>query len=130
MVAAMSGLLRSARRSMVGLLVLTLVLGINGFVGAIHSAHHLPAAIASHEHDAQGQDDGERHTPAGAPDQGCPVAAAALHLAATTGEAPPVLGAFSPVALPLALGTPHGLRLAWREPAHGRAPPLLRSLPS
>ena len=116
MVAAMSGLLRSARACVVALLAPALVLGVNGLVGAIHSTHHLPAPAESHEHDAPGES--------------CPVAAAALHMSATMVEAPPALGALSSVAQLVALGTPDGPRIVWREPARGRAPPSLRSLPS
>jgi hypothetical protein len=126
----MSGLPRSARRSIVGLLALALVLGVNGFVGAIHSAHHLPAPVESHERDAHGHGEGQREGPVGAPDESCPVAAAALHLSATMAGAPPVLEALSPVARLVTLSTPDGPRLNRREPARGRAPPSVRSLPS
>jgi DUF2946 family protein len=119
------------------LLATALVVGINGLDGAIHSVHHPLAPIESYDHDGLGHErDGHGHegegqgAPAGAPDETCPVAAAALHLAATTTETPPVLGALSPVALLVALGTPDDPRITWREPAHGRAPPSLRSLPS
>lgn len=122
MVPAMSGLLRSARPCVVALLTLALVLGINGFVGAIHSVHHLPAQ--SQAHDEQGG------APADTPDETCPVAAAASHIAATAVEPPPVLG---PVSVSARLGTPgleDALRRASREPGSGRAPPAPRSLPS
>ena len=112
------------------LLALTLVIGMNGFDGAIHSVHHLPAPVESHEHDGHAHDGEGHRAPAGVPDETCPVAAAALHLCATTAEAPPVLDALSPVALLVTLGTPDGPRIIWREPAHGRAPPSLRSLTS
>jgi len=114
----------------VALLAAALVIGINGFEGAIHSVHHPLVPVESHGHDGPGHDSEGRQAPAGATDEGCPVAAAALHLAATTTEAPPVLGALSPVADLVTLGTPDGPRIIWREPAHGRAPPSLRSLPS
>ena len=101
------------------------------FEGAIHSVHHSLVPVESHGHDVgHGHDSEGRQAPAGATDEGCPVAAAALHLAATTTEAPPVLGALSPVADLVTLGTPDGPRIIWREPAHGRAPPSFRSLPS
>ena len=122
MVAAMSGLLRSARACVVALLALALMLGVNGFVGAIHSAHHPPAPAESHEHHGQDQ------APAGAPDESCPVAAAALHLSATMVEAPPGLGALSPVARLVAGVTQDGPHIVWREPARGRAPPSFGSL--
>lgn len=127
MVPAMSGLLRSARPSVVALLALALVLGINGFVGAIHSVHHLPAPAESHAHGAHDQSDS---APAGSPDKGCPVAAAALHLAATEVAALPALDpsrAEAELAAPRPLDAP---RRASREPGSGRAPPSLRSLPT
>ena len=137
MVPAMSGLLRSARPGLVALLAVALVFGFNGLEGAIHSVHHLPAAVErydhdglGHEHDGHGHDGAGHGAPAGPPDETCPVAAAALHLTATAAEAPPVLDALSPVALLVTLGTPDGPRIVWREPAHSRAPPSLRSLPS
>ena len=130
MVPAMSGLLRSARPFLMALLATALVVGSNGLDGAIHSVHHPLAPVLSHERDGHGHEGEGQGAPAGAPDETCPVAAAALHLAATTTETPPVLGALSPVALLVALGTPDDPRITWREPAHGRAPPSLRSLPS
>ena len=135
MVPAMSGVLRSARPSIVALLTLSLVLGINGFVGAIHSVHHLPAPVETYApgaHD-QGHDRGPGQpdaAPAGAPDQSCPVAAAALHLAATEVAALPALDpspAEAELVAPRPLDAP---RLAWRQPGSGRAPPSLHSLAS
>ena len=126
----MSGLLRLTRPWVVALLATALVVGINGLEGAIHSVHHPLVSVEIHEHDGHGHDGEGRGAPAGAPDETCPVAAAALHLAATTTEAPPVPGALSPVALLVTLGAPDGPRVIWREPAHGRAPPSLSSLPS
>ena len=115
MVPAMSGPLHSTRVCVVALLALALVLGVNGFMGAIHSAHHLPAPTESHEHDA--------------PDKSCPVAAAVVHLSAIMVEAAPIPGVLSPVARLVLPGTPDCRRSARREPASGRAPPSLRSLP-
>jgi hypothetical protein len=131
MVPAMSGLLRSARPCVAALLTLALVLGINGFVGAIHSVHHLPAPVETRSHGAHGHARGEQApAPAGTPDETCPVAAAALHLAATEVETLPGL-APSPIdAEPVAPGAQDAPRVAWREPGSGRAPPSLRSLPS
>jgi hypothetical protein len=127
----MSGLLRSARPSIAALLAVAFVLGINGFDGAIHSAHHLPAAVETHEHDAHDRGHGQPDpAPAGAPDESCPVAAAALHLAATAAEALPAL-APSPVDTELiALEPQDAPRSAWRGPGSGRAPPFVRSLAS
>jgi hypothetical protein len=127
----MSGLLRSARPCVVALLTLALVLGINGFLGAIHSVHHLPALAESHSHDAHGHGHGEQApAPAGTPDETCPVAAAALHLAAIAVAALPVLDPSPLDAKLVAPGAPGAPRAAWREPGSGRAPPSLRSLPS
>ena len=70
MVPAMSGLLRSARPCVVVLLTLALVLGINGFVGAIHSVHHLPAPVETHAHGAHDHGPGK---PDPAPDPSCPL---------------------------------------------------------
>jgi hypothetical protein len=115
----------------VALLSLALVLGINGFVGAIHSVHHLPAPVETRSHDAHGHGHGdETPVPAGTLDQTCPVAAAALHLAATEVEALPVLDP-SPIDAELvASGAQDALRAAWREPGSGRAPPSYRSIAS
>jgi len=131
MVPAMSGLLRSARPCVAALLTLALVLGINGFVGAIHSVHHLPASVETHSHGAHGHGRGEQApAPAGMPDETCPVAAAALHLAAAEAETLPGLDP-SPIDAELvAPGAQHAPRVAWREAGSGRAPPSLRSLPS
>ena len=127
----MSGPLRSARPCVAALLTLALVLGINGFAGAIHSVHHLPAPVETRSHDAHDHGRGElAPVPAGMPDQTCPVAAAALHLAATEVEALPVLDpapAEAELVAPRQQGKP---RLAWREPGSGRAPPSLHSLAS
>jgi hypothetical protein len=131
MVRAMSRWLRSARPCIVALLALALVLGTNGFVGAIHSVHHLPAAATAHAHDAgsHGHDEQEP-TRSGASQDTCPVAAAALHLAATTVEAPSGLELSPATAALVALGPQDAPRAAWREPARGRAPPYLGSRPS
>src|ERR1700687_2702766 len=82
MVPAMSGLLRSARPFLIALLATALVVGSNGLDGAIHSVHHPLAPVLSHERDGHGHEG--QGAPAGAPDETCPVAAAAPHLAATT----------------------------------------------
>jgi hypothetical protein len=131
----MAGVLRSAQPCVVALLALALVLGINGFEGAIHSVHHLPAPVESHGHGAHDQGHVPGHdqpdpAPAGAPDESCPMAAAALHLAATEVAALPALDP-SPDEAELVAPRPQDApRLAWREPGSGRAPPSLRSLPS
>ena len=126
MVPAMAGLLRSVRPFIVALLTFSLVLGINGFVGAIHSVHHLPAPVETNAHDHDRSDP----VPAGAPDQTCPVAAAALHLAATEVAALPALGPSPAEAELVAPREQNKPCLAWRQPGSGRAPPSLRSLAS
>jgi hypothetical protein len=131
----MSGLLRSVRPCVVALLTTALVLGINGFVGAIHSVHHLPAPVETHAHDAHDQGHNGGHgqpdpAPAGSPDKGCPVAAAALHLAATEVAAPPALDPSRAEAELVAPRQQDKPRQAWRQPGSGRAPPSLRSLAS
>jgi hypothetical protein len=127
MVPAMSGLLRSARPCVVVLLTLALVLGINGFVGAIHSVHHLPAPVETHAHGAHDHGPGK---PDPAPDPSCPLAAAALYLAATEVAAPPVLKPAPAEAELVAPRQQDKPRLAWRQPGSGRAPPSLHSLAS
>jgi hypothetical protein len=131
MVLAMSGLLRWARPCVVGLLTLALVVGINGFVGAIHSVHHLSAPVTASAHDAEshGHDGGDA-TPAGGPQAPCPLAAAALHLAATAVEALPGLELAQAGARLVALGPQDEPRAAWTEPARGRAPPFPGTIPS
>jgi len=131
MVPAMSGLLRSARPLVVALLAAALVLGVNGFDGAIHSVHHLPAPVEVHAHDFAGRGhDDQNDSPDRATEEPCSVAAAASHAPATAVEPPTVLAA-GPTALELvALGAPDSPGTAWREPGSGRAPPLLRRISS
>ena len=111
------------------------MLGVNGFVGAIHSVHHLPTPVETHAHAAHDQQhdggpDQRDPTPAGAPEQSCPVAAAALHLAAAEVEALPALGLSPADAELVARRQPDKPRLAFRQPGSGRAPPSFRSLAS
>lgn len=127
----MSRLLRSARPCVAAALTLALVLGINGFVGAIHSVHHLPALADTRSHDMNGHGHGKQApAPAGAPDKTCPVAAAALHLAATAVAAPRVLDPAPAEAELAAPGRQVAPRAAWKEPGSGRAPPSFHSLAS
>jgi hypothetical protein len=131
----MSGVTKSTRSCVVALVTTALVLGINGFVGAIHSVHHLPAAGEPHSHGEadQGHDreEGRPHPAApGAPDTSCPVAAAALHLAAIEVAALPVLAPSSAEAEVVAPRAQNSPRQASREPGSGRAPPSFLSLPS
>ena len=131
MVRAMADLLRWARPGSAALL--TLALGINGFVGAIHSVHHLPApgAARTHTDDSQShRHDGQDPTPAGAQQGTCPVATAVLHLAAIVIEGHAGLERSPAGAELVALGPREAPRAAWREPARGRAPPSRHPLPS
>jgi len=128
----MSGLFRSARLCVAALLTTALVLGIHGFVGAIHSVHHLPALAQSHDHYAAGhsRDHGESGAPADSSDETCPIAAAALELETAAVETPPAFVPSPAQATLVTLGQQDKPRAAWKESARGRAPPFLRSLPS
>ena len=129
MVPAMSGLLRSARPSIVALLTTALVLGINGFVGAIHSVHHLPAQAQAHDDPGHAHDE-QGGAPADTPGETCPIDAAALQISATEVAA---LAALDPWPAETELVAPEpqdAPRHAFREPGSGRAPPSVRSLTS
>lgn len=126
MVAPMSGLLRLARPSALALLALTLALGINGLEGAIHSVHHLSAPATAHPHETDSEED-ER---SGAPEEPCQVAAAASHMAAIAAEALPVIGPSTAEVELVPLRQQDAPRAAQRAPAHDRAPPSPRPLPS
>ena len=131
MVPAMSGLLRSARRSVVALLATALVIGVNGFEGAIHSVHHLPAPAQAHAHDYTGHEhDGQGDSSAPETEEPCSLAAAASHDSSTTVESPAV-PAMAPTAVELvAQGALDPPRTAWREPGSGRAPPSVSRISS
>src|SRR5262245_7605276 len=94
MVPAMSRLIRMCRASAAALLAAALVIGVNGFEGAIHSVHHLPAPVGAHEHDVTSdghdvqQDSPVSGTPASSTDVPCSVAAAASQASATSVEPP------------------------------------------
>src|SRR5262250_3321146 len=104
MVAAMLGAVRWIQPSIVMLMTVSLVFGVYGFDGAIHSVHHLLASDGLRQQDV---DDGEDdHGTAGAdPEQACHVAAAASHAAATLVDVLPVVGLASMDARLLLLGT-------------------------
>lgn len=125
MVAAMPSLVRRAQLGLVTLLALTLVFGINGLEGAIHSVHHLPVPEAAHPHETDG-DDNEQN---GAPEEPCQVAAAAAHTAAVAVEALPVIGPSTAEAQLVPFRPKDRPDLEWREPARGRAPPFSLPLP-
>jgi hypothetical protein len=132
----MSRLIPWARASVAVLLAAALVIGVNGFEGAIHSVHHLPAAVDAHAHDVTSDGHGEQPgspvsgTPASGKEVPCSIAAAASQASATSVDAPATP---APVATALglvALGAPDPVRTAWREPGSGRAPPSIRSASS
>lgn len=136
MVPAMSRLLRTCRASAAALLAVALVLGVNGFEGAIHSVHHLAAPVDAHAQavTSDGHDEQPGSPVSGTPASGtevpCSIAAAASQASATSVE-PPATPAPVATALRLvALGAPDPVRTAWREPGSGRAPPSIRSASS
>jgi hypothetical protein len=128
----MSRLIRMCRASAAALLAAALVIGVNGFEGAIHSVHHLPAPVDAHAHDVTSDRHDEQPgspvsgTPTSGKEVPCSIAAAASQASATSVEPPatpaPVATAFGLVAL----GAPDPVRTAWREPGSGRAPPSIR----
>ena len=132
----MSRLIRTCRASAAALLAAALVIGVNGFEGAIHSVHHLPAPVDAHAHDVTSDSHDRQQgspvsgTPAPGKEIPCPVAAAASQASATSVEGPATP---APVATALglvALGATDPVRTAWREPGSGRAPPSIRSASS
>jgi hypothetical protein len=127
----MSRLIRTCRASAAALLAAALVIGVNGFEGAIHSVHHLPAPVEAHAHDvtSHGHDE-QGDLPVSGTEKPCSVAVAASQASATSVE-PPATPAPVDTALGLvALGAPDPVRTAWREPGSGRAPPSIRSASS
>jgi len=127
MLIAMRGAVRWIQPSLVTLLTASLMLGVYGFDGAIHSVHHLLASDALHQ---QGVDDSEDdHGAADAdPKQACHVAAAASHAADTVLDMLPAVSPASMDARLLLLATRAEPRLVWRDPHRGRAPPSSRLL--
>ena len=126
----MSCLFQSIRPGVVTLLALALLLGINGFEGAMHSVHHLPPIAMTHAAEADSHEGGQNEAPPGATGESCQVAAAASHLAAIVVEALPVIGPSTAESPLVVLGLQDSPRLMQGKPAHERAPPSPRSLPS
>jgi hypothetical protein len=125
----MSRLIRMCRASAAALLAAALVIGVNGFEGAIHSVHHLSAPVDAHDVASHGHDD-QHDSPVSETEKPCSVAAAASQASATSVEGPATA---APVATALGLVTlraPDPVRTAWREPGSGRAPPSIRSASS
>jgi hypothetical protein len=118
-------LVQRARPGLVSLLALTLVFGINGLEGAIHSVHHLPVPETAHPPETDGHENEQN----GAPEEPCQVAAAAAHTAAVAVEALPVIGPSTAEAQLVPLRSKDRPDLEWREPARGRAPPFSLPLP-
>jgi len=127
MVTAMRGALRWIQPFLVTLLTASLMLGVYGLDGAIHSAHHLLPSDALHQQDV---DDGEDdHGASGADqEQACHVAAAASHAADSVVGMLPVVSPAPMETRPLLLATRAVLRLVWTDPHRGRAPPPSRLL--
>jgi len=136
MVPAMSRLLRACRASAAALLAAALVIGVNGFEGAIHSVHHLPAAVDAHAHDVMSDGHDEQQgspvsgTPASGKEAPCSVAEAASQASATSVEPPATPAPVATLLGLVALGAPDPVRTAWREPGSERAPPSTRSASS
>ena len=129
MVAAMLGAVRWIQPSIVMLMTVSLVFGVYGFDGAIHSVHHLLASNALRQQDVDDSEDDHGTSGAGA-EQACHVAAAASHTAATLVDVLPVVGPASMDARPLLLGTRTVPRFGWTDSHRGRAPPSSRPLSS
>ena len=129
MVAAMLGAVRWIQPSIVMLMTVSLVFGVYGFDGAIHSVHHLLASDALRQQDVDDSED-DHGTSGADSEQACHVAAAASHAAATLVDVLPIVGPASMDArLPL-LGTRTVPRFGWTDPHRGRAPPSSRLLSS
>ncbi len=129
MVTAMRGAVRRMQPFLVTLLTASLMLGIYGFDGAIHSVHHLLASEALHQQDVDDSED-DHGAPGADPKQACHVSAAASHAADTVVDMLPVVSPASMDArllLPATLAVP---RLVWTDPHRGRAPPSSRLLSS
>ena len=90
-VAAMLGAVRWIQTSIATLMTVSLMFGVYGFDGAIHSVHHLLASDALRHQDVDDNEDD--HGTSGADDeQACHVAATASHAAATLVDVLPVVG--------------------------------------
>ena len=132
----MSRLLRMCRASAAALLAAALVIGVNGFEGAIHSVHHLAAPVDTHARDvtSDGHDEQQGSPVSGTPASGkevpCSIATAASQASATSVEGPATPAPVTTALGLVALGAPDPVRTAWREPGSGRAPPSIRSASS
>jgi len=129
MVAAMLGAVRRIQPSIVTLMTVSLMFGVYGFDGAIHSVHHLLASDALRQQDVDDSED-DHGTSGADPEQACHVAAAASHATATLVDVLPVVGLTSMDTRLLFLGTRTVPRFGWTDPHRGRAPPSSRLLSS
>ena len=129
MVAAMLGAVRWIQPSIVTLMTVSLMFGVYGFDGAIHSVHHLLASDSLHQQDTD-DSEGDHGTSGADPAQACHVAAAASHAAATLVDVLPVVGPASMDARLLLLAMRDVPRSAWTDSHRGRAPPSSRLLSS
>src|SRR5215470_5022861 len=129
MVAAMLGAVRWIQPSIVTLMTVSLMFGVYGFDGAIHSVHHLLAPDALHQPDVDDSED-DHGTSAADAEQACHVAGAASHAAATLVDVLPVVGPASMDARLLLFGTRTVPRVGWTDSHHVRAPPSSRLLSS
>src|SRR5215475_6257416 len=127
MVAVMLGAVRWIQLSIVTLMTVSLLFGVYGFDGAIHSVHHLLASDALRQQDVDDSED-DHGTSAADPEQACHVAAAASHAAATLVDVLPVVDPASMDARLLLLATVAVPRLGWTDLHRGRAPPASRPL--
>src|SRR5215471_13313763 len=129
MVAAMLGAVRWIQPSIVAMMTMSLMVGLYGFDGAIHSVHHLLASDALRQQDV-GDSEDDHGTSGADAEQACHVAAAASHAAAALVDVPPVVGPASMDARLLLFATRAVPRFGWTDPHRGRAPPSSRLLSS
>jgi hypothetical protein len=129
MVAAMLGAVRWIQPSIATLMTVSLMFGVYGFDGAIHSVHHLLASDAL-RHQVVDDNEDDHGTSGADAEQTCHVAATASHTAATLVDVLPVVGPVSMDTRLLLLGTRTVPRFGWTDSHRGRAPPSSRALSS
>ena len=125
----MLGAVRRIQPSIVTLMTVSLMFGVYGFDGAIHSVHHLLASDALHQQDVD-DSEGDHGTSGADLEQACHVATAASHAAATLVDVLPVVGPASMDARLLLLAMRDMPRSAWTDSHRDRAPPSSRLLSS
>jgi hypothetical protein len=124
MLAAMSRLVRLLRPCLLTGVLLTLVLGINGLDGAIHSVHHL--APPSHADEPLHHEENPGPS-GGATTATCDLATAVAQLTAAEVQTLPEIGSSLARLAGMVVTGPDILRSAWVEPARGRAPPPMET---